>query len=361
MSALLHCVIPAALLSNWVDFGEMPACMKEAATTVQAPGGSCVLANISTGSYYAWHPGDTPLQLADNVSAPLPTPMVVLQGIGPSTGRYVQDQVSLALVTGGTWELTADLLDSFKLAPGSNVVDIGAHVGSFAFGLARAHMHVIAVEPFLHNLAALHATRCLHPELASRVEVVPHAVGSEAQQGPCQLISSRNNLGDGRVVCVNASKLTNASLKTAIDRHTNAYKEYNAGYMFHHRVFHQGLAAPLPGLAPMLTLDALLVDGKALTHPAGSVDLLKIDTGNECDVLEGGARALFHKLRPRILLINVDAPASYACVRAAAERHAFDVLEMTIGPPTRPPNSGKHLLLTDRHRAARAEGRASSA
>ena len=90
--------------------------------------------------------------------------------------------------------------------------------------------------------------------------------------------------------------------------------------------------------------------GRAITH--SSIDLVKIDTGSECDVLDGGTRALFHKLRPRKILVNVDAPASYACVQAAAERHAFDVLAMTLGPSMRPPNSGKHLLLTDRHRTA---------
>lgn len=100
------------------------------------------------------------------------------------------------------------------------------------------------------------------------------------------------------------------------------------------------------------TLDSLLLDGTWLGEgatPPASVDLVKIDTaGGECDVLDGGTRALFHKLRPRVIVVNVDAPASDACARALAAKHAFTVHD--IG--TRP-GSGRHVIMVDRRGSGR--------
>eukprot|EP00966_Prymnesium_polylepis_P240766 5567934-Prymnesium_polylepis.1 len=116
------------------------------------------------------------------------------------------------------------------------------------------------------------------------------------------------------------------------------------------RVMYQALPAPLPAVAnsapvPMLTLDALLLDGEGFddgSSPPTSIDVVKIDTaGSECEVLEGGTRALTHKLRPRLLLVNIEAPSSEACVCAFAERHAFAM--RTLAPQRR----GKHLVLVD--------------
>ena len=107
----------------------------------------------------------------------------------------------------------------------------------------------------------------------------------------------------------------------------------------------------------MLTLDAILLNGTAL--PGGwaapaSIELVKIDTaGSECAVIDGGAQALFHKLRPRYLVVNVNAPASDTCVRAAAAKHRFDVHSLALPPAhVRTPRfttaRGKHVLLVDR-------------
>ena len=368
--------MPLSLLVGaqaWTNFGEMHPCMTEAATSVAPLGGTCVLANISTGSYFAWPPGDTPLRLANatlvgsthaSSSLPKPFPMAVLQGIGPPQGRYVHDLVSESLVASGLWEISE--LDEIAAAAGvpgalatpasgdaGTVVDVGAHVGAYAFGAARAGFRVIAVEPFLPNLAALHATRCMHPELlADRLVIVPSTIGSEAQQGPCNLQSaSKNDLGNAKLNCADSKYGNNTAARAAaIEKHRNTLREgTTTGYMFHHRVMHQLVPAPLPGTAPMLTLDALLLDGMSLPPgvqaPTG-LALVKIDTaGSECEVLDGGARALLHKLRPRFMLINVEAPASASCVKALAEKHGFALHRLKL----RSGSENTHVVLADRH------------
>jgi hypothetical protein len=74
--------------------------------------------------------------------------------------------------------------------------------------------------------------------------------------------------------------------------------------------------------------------------------LVKIDTaGSECEVLDGGARALLHKLRPRFMLINVEAPASASCVKALAEKHGFALHRLKL----RSGSENTHVVLADRH------------
>ena len=75
-------------------------------------------------------------------------------------------------------------------------------------------------------------------------------------------------------------------------------------------------------------------------------------------MLEGGAHALFHKMRPNLMLINVDHPASDACVRSLAARHNFDVHTLFVPPPgvrlkVGYPR-GKHVVLANRHAAERS-------
>ena len=93
---------PLLLLpTGWSSFGPMHPCLAEAATSVVAPGGSCVLSNISTGSYWAWPPGDVPLLLANATvaigDASELVQMAVLQGIGVGNAG-----ASAAVGAGGT-------------------------------------------------------------------------------------------------------------------------------------------------------------------------------------------------------------------------------------------------------------------
>ena len=88
--------------------------------------------------------------------------------------------------------------------------------------------------------------------------------------------------------------------------------------------------------------------------------MIKIDvTGFECQVLAGGSHALLHKLRPRLIVVNVQHPASEACVRALAEKHRFEVLHSLPEPALADgaavkASRGKHLVLTDRNPRERA-------
>ena len=81
-----------------VAFGAMHPCLEHAATHVSPAGGTCVLANMSTGSYWAWGPGDVPLRIANSTlgaSGSLPYRMAVLSGIG-----CVSHSASPAALTG---------------------------------------------------------------------------------------------------------------------------------------------------------------------------------------------------------------------------------------------------------------------
>ena len=113
---------------------------------------------------------------------------------------------------------------------------------------------------------------------------------------------------------------------------------------------------PLPWPLSLLTLDALLLDGAGDIQLQTSLDVVKIDTtGSECAVLEGGKRALLHKLRPKFLVINVGLAASEACARALAAQHSFEVFELQVpeqagsSHPLRSKHPrGKHVVLVDR-------------
>ena len=200
----------------WSAFGEMPTCLREAAESVAAPGGVCVLANVSTGSYWAWPPGDVPLLVANATLGAAEAgvssyPLVVLQGIGPSSNRYNVDFASEALLVDGVWDISS--LHDISAAAGGELprpsgerrlsfVDVGAHVGSWTYGFARAGYRVISIEALLPNVAALHATLCLHRGVHADVDVtiVPSVVGAPSQHGPCSLISaSRNNFGNAEL------------------------------------------------------------------------------------------------------------------------------------------------------------------
>ena len=77
-------------LAIGLDFGPMPPCLARAATEVVTPGGNNTLASMSTGSYFAWPPGGTPLQIENaTLGAMEAYPMAVLMGIGPPSRRYV--------------------------------------------------------------------------------------------------------------------------------------------------------------------------------------------------------------------------------------------------------------------------------
>tara|TARA_B110001452_G_scaffold82270_1_gene67280 strand:- start:2562 stop:3635 length:1074 start_codon:yes stop_codon:yes gene_type:complete len=342
-----------------LQYGPMPPCLERAVQDVTVPGGTQTLSNLSGGSYHVWAPGDTPLRLANaslGAVAGTSYPMAVLVGIGPQFAKYVTDFTSEALVADGIWELSslgqiAAVAGAPSLPSTGTFLDVGAHVGSWTFGFAQAGFRVIAIEPLLPNVAALQATRCLHPSLAERVTIVPAVVGSASQLGPCHLLApAKNDLGNVALQCADP-----AAGNASVADYVNAMQTGNTlAYFHHHRRFKQLLPWPLS----LLTLDALLLDGASDIRLPTSLDVVKIDTtGSECAVLEGGKRALLHKLRPKLLVINVDLAASEACARTLAAQHSFEVFELQVPEQAQTGSShplrskhprGKHIVLVDR-------------
>ena len=94
----------------------------------------------------------------------------------------------------------------------------------------------------------------------------------------------------------------------------------------------------------MRTLDEILLD---VHPPLESLSVVKVDTaGSECDVLATGgsgsnAPLIFTRLRPELMLINVDSPRSQACVSALAAAHAYSVHPFKTHPPPRPAASAR--------------------
>ena len=349
-----------------VVFGPMPRCLEWAATEVVAPGGTQSLANMSTGAYFAWPPGDTPLQVANSTAGMSRTsyPMAVLVGIGPPSHRYVVDIASEALIADGVWDI-ADLATiaaaaGGTLPSGGTFVDVGAHVGSWSTGFARAGFRVIAIEPCLPNLAALQATRCMNTDMADRITVVPVAVGAPAQRDDlCSLLSASNNdLGNCALRCTSRNS---SSFAAAVEKHTGALSSgQGAVYFHHHRRYSQLLPPPSAIMPPpaLLTLDELLLEGPVRQQmlpampPLKAIEIVKVDTaGSECDVLEGAKHSLLRWLRPTYMVVSVTQPAVEACVRSLAAQHHFDVFPLSTPDAglalARKASRGKHVVLAD--------------
>lgn len=59
---------------------------------------------------------------------------------------------------------------------------------------------VIAVEPLQTNVVRLRQSICRNPHLQHLIEVIPAALGTEAQEN-CTLYSGMSNQGDGTITC----------------------------------------------------------------------------------------------------------------------------------------------------------------
>lgn len=283
-------------------------------------------------------------------------PIAVLSDIG-EPAPYVSDAVSTALAGPGFWEIKDP--EDVAAAAGRPLpsvtagafLDIGAQLGSYSLAFARKGYRVLAIEPMLQNVLALRASLCLNPTFGSRVDVLHTAVvGARLQQQEqraglsCAVLSpfrASHNVGDGRMECVNRSGASQCARK-----HNGQVIRSNFTYFFHYRRFCQVLASPLR------TLDDLLASPAARTAASG-VSVAKIDTsGSECEVLHGGEDALFRRLRPVLLLVNVDAARSAACVRAMAATHGYSVHPFasaetkSTAAPARAPTLGKHVVLS---------------
>ena len=83
-------------------------------------------------------------------------------------------------------------------APG-NMLDIGGNVGYHTFAFASAGWSVNTFEPMAPNLALIQATMCRNPELASKIRLNQHGLGTKSET--CKMMSPIHNVGDGHVKC----------------------------------------------------------------------------------------------------------------------------------------------------------------
>lgn len=276
-------------------------------------------------------------------------PFVTMEGIGMPK-PYIHDAVSTQILTAGSWEVR-DVEDvaraaNVSLPPADKAafVDVGAQLGYYSIAFARRGFLVYAIEPMLHHTLALEATRCLHsPGAGDLITVLQTAVvgPSQAEQMSCSLLSPfrANDHGTAELLCVNGTG-------KAVCPGMSVDGGINHTFYHHYRRFCQSLPAPLQ------TLDGLLLEPAVLGTLRGRHLVVKIDTtGSECDVLAGGTKALFHKLRPTLMLINVDSKRSDECVRGLATTHGYTLHPMAISPGSTHSKAAwrhaQHVVLSD--------------
>jgi FkbM family methyltransferase len=142
------------------------------------------------------------------------------------------------------------------------VVDVGANLGLYAVAAAKRGARVVAVEPDPANVRHIRRNARLN---RIEVSIVEALAGAEIGTAPIALRGS--------------------PVSGYIDMYLGPTTRY--------------------GVAPVLTLDALLKDER--------VDLLKIDVeGAEIDVLRGAEQTLRDK-KPRAILIEVH-PGAFALI-----------------------------------------------
>lgn len=136
---------------------------------------------------------------------PLARWMVVLQStIGPFACYRRGDIVCSTIRSTRTWE--HDVLTALRphMTPRTVFVDVGSNVGWYAYTVAQSH-DVVAFEPFHKNLLLQNATRCLQPDRAARVRLLPYGLSDRAQT--CDLFQQEDvNHGDTHTVCTDAQR-----------------------------------------------------------------------------------------------------------------------------------------------------------
>lgn len=96
----------------------------------------------------------------------------------PTEDRYVSAQ----LLSEGVWEpnITKLFQEALRYYPSATVIDLGAHIGSYALLAARSGHRVIAVEPIYHSIARLHKATQL-ANTSNTIIVIPAAVSDTHQ------------------------------------------------------------------------------------------------------------------------------------------------------------------------------------
>mmetsp|Transcript_8617 Transcript_8617/g.15469 ORF Transcript_8617/g.15469 Transcript_8617/m.15469 type:complete len:329 (-) Transcript_8617:24-1010(-) len=211
------------------------------------------------------------------------------------------DIVSGSLLSTGAWELKSAAAFAAamqtQLPTNGTFVDIGANIGYYSMLFAHAGFNVLAFEPMTRNRAAIEGTLCLHPELRSRVKVIPAALVApeEVDKTRCVIRSTNYevNIGNGFLKCGSPEDVKGC---TSGDANCE--------------------------IVPVMTLnDALARENLA------SVDVVKMDVeAFECHVMAGG-ETLFTKYRPKMLKIETEW-GTKSCVEAAAAKHNYRTVNM---------------------------------
>ncbi len=168
----------------------------------------------------------------------------------------LSEGIDLSLFLFGNFQNHVTHNKLFSLAEDAVVFDIGANIGSMAFGFAQLtpHGHVFAFEPTNYAFEKLIRNLTLNPELSRRIT-------------PVQLFVSDNNSENHQIKAYSSWKVDGS----AADRHP----------------LHGGITKPAESIH-ITTLDHF-----CLQNDIHKVDLIKIDTdGHEFPVLRGAYKTL---------------------------------------------------------------------
>ncbi|KAK9794066.1 hypothetical protein WJX73_003836 [Symbiochloris irregularis] len=86
--------------------------------------------------------------------------------------------------------------------PGSYVVDIGSNLGWYSLLAAAQGAPVLSIEPLSKNLMRLRSSICRNTDFASRMTLIPVAVGAQPSDN-CTLYTKDSNQGNGMLECRN--------------------------------------------------------------------------------------------------------------------------------------------------------------
>lgn len=106
-----------------------------------------------------------------------------------------EDWVSYNICQAGFWEES----DIAEFGTPGKMLDIGGNIGYHTFAFAHGGWTVTTFEPMAPNLALISATMCRNPDLAARIKINPHGLGTASQE--CTMTAPMNNVGDGHTRC----------------------------------------------------------------------------------------------------------------------------------------------------------------
>ena len=132
-------------------------------------------------------------------AAPTPFDTCVAEGeYGPIEGARGDQVVFGRYQIERTWSPEVVAWLTARLAGGGTLLDVGAHLGLVAIGVARAcPAHCIAFEPAPDNYRLL-CRNVARQQLERRIETLPFAL--DAESGRAELALSRDNSGDHRLL-----------------------------------------------------------------------------------------------------------------------------------------------------------------